>query len=131
MMPTHTATASGAVGIGRAALGDPAGAVDAFEESLHTSGEHLVMFRCWGHARLALVMLDANRLAEAATHVRQALASGLGPAQYEARLARCELAVRRADDDAGALVQEALSLAVDGGHAVTAVRLEQLRRLVS
>jgi len=122
-----TAMTSSAVGIARAALGDPAGAVAAFEESLRVSGEHLVMFRCWGHARLAMVLLDQGRVDEAAGHVAQALASGPGLAQYYARLARCELAVRREDDGAGALIDEALELAVKGGHAVTASRLMQLR----
>jgi hypothetical protein len=51
--------------------------------------------------------------------------------QYEARLAKCELAVRRGDEDAGALIEEALALALEGGHAVTAVRLEKLRGLDS
>ena len=124
-----TATTSGAVGIARAALGDLAGAVTAFEESLRASGEHLVMFRCWGHARLALVLLGQGKIDQAATHVHQALGAGPGLAQYYARLARCELAVRRDEDDARALIEEALALAVTGGHAVTATRLEQLAEL--
>ena len=123
------ATTSLAVGVARAALGDPAGAIAAFEESLRISGEHLVMFRCWGQARLALVLLDQDRLDEAAVHIEQALTEGPSLARYETRLARCELAVRRGDADAGALIEEALGLAVEGGHAVTAARLEELREL--
>ncbi len=120
-----------AVGLARAALGDPTGAIAAFEESLRTSGEHLVMFRCWGQARLALVLLDLDRLDEAATHIDRALVAGPILSRYESRLARCELAVRRGDDDAGALIEEALAVAVKGGHALTAARLEQLWELIN
>jgi tetratricopeptide (TPR) repeat protein len=112
-------------------LGDLTGAATAFEESLRTSGEHLVMFRCWGHARLALALLEQGRLDKAATHIDQALASGPGLAQYYARLARCELAVRRDDDDAEELVEEALAHAVEGGHGLTAARLKHLRDLIT
>ncbi len=125
------ATTSLALGVAHAALDHPVDAIAAFQESLRISGAHLnVLFRCWGHARLALVLLDQGRLDDAATHIDEALALGPDLAQYEARLARCELAVRRHDNDAGALVDEALELAVAGGHAVTAVRLEQLRELI-
>ncbi|MFC5730262.1 hypothetical protein [Nocardioides vastitatis] len=41
------------------------------------------------------------------------------------------MSVRRADDDAGALVDGALELAVAGGHAVTAARLKRLRELTT
>lgn len=126
-----TATTSLAMGLAHAALGNRAGAIAAFHESLRASGEHLVMFRCWGRARLALVLIDQDRLDEAATHVDQALASGPGLARYEARLARCELGVRRGDDDVGALIEEALALAVKGGHVVTASRLKQLGELIT
>ena len=78
-----------------------------------------------------MVLLDQGRLDDAATHVDEALALGPDLAQYEARLARCELAVRRDDHDAGTLVDEALELAVAGGHAVTAARLKQLRELIT
>ncbi len=126
------ATTSLALGVAHAALGHTADAVAAFEESLQISGEHLnVLFRCWGHARLAVVLLDQGRLADAATHVDEALALGPDLAQYEARLARCELAVRRNDDDAGALIEKALVAAAKGGHAVTMDRLNQLRKLIT
>jgi DNA-binding SARP family transcriptional activator len=125
------ATTSLALGVAQVALGRPADAIAAFQESLRISGEHLVLFRCWGKARLALVLLDQDRLDDAATHVDEALARGPDLAQYEVRLARCELAVRRADHDAGALVDEALELAVAGGHAVTEARLEQLRERIT
>lgn len=125
------AATSLAMGVAHAALDHPADAIAALQESLRISGEHHVMFRCWGLARLALVLLDQDRLDDAATHVDQALALGPDLARYEGRLARCELAVRRGDDDAGSLIDEALELAVAGGHAMTAHRLEELRRTVT
>ncbi len=125
------ATTTLALGMAHAALGHPVDAIAAFEESLRISGEHLVMFRCWGQARLALVLLDQDRLDDAATRVDQALALGPDLARYEARLARCELAVRRDDDAAAALIDEALAVATKGGHALTAGRLEQLRELIT
>ncbi len=125
-------TTSLALGVAHVALGHPADAIAAFEESLRISGEHQnVLFRCWGQARLALVLIDQGRLDEAATHIDQALAVGPSLSRYETRLARCELAVRRGDDVAGALIEEALTLAVEGGHALTAARLERLRELAS
>jgi tetratricopeptide (TPR) repeat protein len=66
-----------ALGVAHAALGRPADAIAAFQESLRISGEHLnVLFRSWGQARLALVLLDQDRLDDAATHVDEALALG-------------------------------------------------------
>lgn len=103
------------------------GAISAFEESLRTSGEHLVMFRCWGHARLALVLLTQKKYDVAAAHVQEALATGPGLAQYEARLAQCELAVEPRQENVSSLVDKAHRLAVAGGHAVSALRLGRLR----
>jgi len=120
-----------ALGTAHAALGHTADAAAAYEESLRTSGEHLVMFRCWADARLALVLLTQDLLDEASHHVDQALAGGPNLARYDARLARCELAVRRDDEDAAALVEEALAVAVAGGHALTAGRLAELRGLIT
>ena len=125
------ATTSLAVGVAHAALGDHAAAIAAFQESLRISGESFVMFRCWGQARLAQVLLEQGRLDEAAIHIDRALAAGPDLARYESRLARCELAVRGGDHDAEALIEEALAIAVRGGHAVTATRLQQLRELIT
>lgn len=121
-----TATTAGALGVARAALGDLGGAVLALEESLRVSGEYLVMFRCWGHARLAQVLLAQDRVEEAGRHVEQALATGPGLAQHEARLAQCEVSVRRGDAGAGALIESALQHALASGHAMSAKRLRQL-----
>ena len=72
------ATTLRALGVAHAALGHLADARAAFEESVRISGEHLVLFRCWGHARLALVLLAEGRVEAAATHVAEALATGPG-----------------------------------------------------
>ena len=82
-----TATTSAAAGIARFALGDLAGAAEAFEESQRANGEHLLMFRSWGHARLGMVRLEQGRLDLAADHVAEALMSGPELSQYYARLA--------------------------------------------
>lgn len=92
--------------------------------------EHLVMFNCWAQSRLALVLLAQKKYDAAAAHVQEALATGPGLAQYEARLAQCELAVKRRQETASSLVDEARRLAVAGGHAVSATRLGQLRDAV-
>lgn len=115
-----------ALGVARRASGDFEGAAAAFEESIEESGEPLVMFRCWGHARLALALLDQGRSDEAALHVAQALAIGPELSQYEARFAQCALAVHRGDADAGALVDDALRRAVAGGHQSSATLLREL-----
>jgi DNA-binding SARP family transcriptional activator len=116
-----------AQGLSRAALGDLPGAAAAFEESLRTS-EHLIFFASWAHARLAQVLLTQGHLEAAASHVEEALAVAPGLTQYEARLARCELAVRQGDEHAIELLDEALRLAVEGGHVVSADRLRELTR---
>ncbi|WP_322937774.1 BTAD domain-containing putative transcriptional regulator [Nocardioides bizhenqiangii] len=121
-----TATTLRALGIARAALGDLDGARAAFEESVRTSGEHLLMFRSWGHSRLALVHVAEGHPDAAAPHVAEALATGPGLALYEARLAECELAVARGDDGSAPLVRDAHQRAVTGGHAVSAQRLAAL-----
>lgn len=121
-----TAATLSALGVSRKALGDLTGAAAAFEECLGTS-EHLVMFNSWAHSRLALLLLAQEKYDAAAAHVQEALATGPGLAQYEARLAQCELAVKRRQENASSLVDKARRLAVAGGHAVSALRLGQLR----
>lgn len=120
-----TATALRALGVARQAEGDLSGAHDAFRRSLATS-EHLPLFASWAHARLALVMVAAGRLDEAATHVTPALATGPPLGHYEARLARCELAVARREPDAATLIADASDRARTGGHRVSLERLETL-----
>lgn len=122
-----TAATLMAIGIARQALGDLPGAADAFEEGVRRS-DHLSLIASWARSRLAFVRLTQGRLDEAAGHVRKALAAP-GLAQYEARLAQCELAVLKGDPEAPALIDEAFQLAVVGGHAVSAQRLAQLRDL--
>lgn len=122
-----TATNLLARGVARAALGDLPGSAAAFEESLSVSGEHLIMFRCWGHARLARVLLARGHVEEADRHVHLALESSPELAQYEARLAQCEVSVRRGEAGAGALVETALQRALAGGHVMSATRLTQLQ----
>lgn len=120
-----TATGLRARGIALEELGDVRGAEAAFRGSLEIS-EHLSLFKCWGHARLASLLVRRARPDEAAHHVSRALSSGPPLSQYEARLAQCELAVARAEPGADRLIAEALSRAADGGHRVSQTVLAQL-----
>ncbi len=117
------------LGLCRHALDDLDAATSAFQECLAIS-EHLAPFRSWACARMALATLVRGDLEEASHHVDEALAAGWGLTLYEARWAQCELAVRRGDNEAGTLVDQALELAVSGGHLSSAARLECLRAQV-
>jgi DNA-binding SARP family transcriptional activator len=121
-----TAATLCALGLCRHALEDPDAATEAYEESIAISGP-MVWFRSWAGARLALVALARGDWEGASEHVDDALAVGSRLTLYEARLAQCELAVRRVDKEAGTLIDQALELAVTGGHLRSAARLEQLR----
>jgi len=122
-----TATALRGLGIAREAAGDLAAAEDAFRQSADTSA-HLPLFACWAHARLALALVAAGRLDEAADHVDIALVTGPPVGRYEARLAGCALAVARGDRDAGALVDDAIERAAGGGHQASLTLLRDLSR---
>ena len=115
-----------AVGLSRHALGEPDAAMTAFGECLAIS-EDMFWFRAWASSRMALVRLGSGDCERAARHVDDALAAAWGLTTYEARLAQCELAVRRGDDEAGKLIRQAIEHAVKGGHLSSAARLEQLR----
>jgi hypothetical protein len=86
------------------------------------------LFACWAHARLALVLIYRGRLDAAAKHVDEALATGPPVGQYEARLARCELAAARGEPHTAELIAEATELAAAGGHRASLPRLAELRR---
>ncbi|MPY81255.1 MAG: tetratricopeptide repeat protein, partial [Actinophytocola sp.] len=120
-----TATAHRALGITLAAAGDLADAEAAFRQMLEHS-THFPLFQCWAHARLALVLTDTGRLDEAAEHVDIAVVTGPPLGHYEARLAACALAVRRAQPDAPALVADAIRHAESGGHHASLALLRQL-----
>ncbi|MFL6023103.1 MAG: ATP-binding protein, partial [Marmoricola sp.] len=115
-----------AQGFVRAAAGDLAGAAAAFEESLAMIQEENRIFAGWAHSRLAQTYLRQARVEEAAVQVEAALDTRIGLQLYEARLARCELAVVRGDADRAALIEDARRRAVEGGHFASAQRLDQL-----
>jgi DNA-binding SARP family transcriptional activator len=121
-----TATALCGRGTALHAAGDPAGAEAAFRESLDLSA-HLPLFACWAHSRLSLVLLTQGRMDEAAEQVDEALRTGPPVGQYEARVARCELAFARGVPGAAALIDEAIDLATTGGHRACLPRLHVLR----
>ena len=115
-----------ALGLCRYALEDPDDATEALEEAIAISGP-MVWFRSWAGARLTMVALARGDWESASRHVDDALAVASGLPLYEARLARCELAVSRGDVETGTLIDQALELAVTGGHLSSAARLEELR----
>lgn len=114
------------LGVARRAVGEHGGAEAAFAECIDRSADQLTLFACWAHARWALSVLDRDRPDDAAPHVAQALAIGPELSQFEARLARCTLAVARGDEDAASLVADALRRAVAAGHESSASQLREL-----
>jgi hypothetical protein len=58
--------------------------------------------------------------------VHRALTEGPALAQYEARLARAELACARRRPEAAAIAADAARLARAGGHLASVPRLEEL-----
>lgn len=110
-----TATTLRARGVAHQAAGDTVAALTAFRASLAAS-EGLPLFECWAHARLGRVLLLAGHVAEAAGHVEAALRQGPPLGRYEARLARCALAVARDEPGAAPLIDDAITRARRGGH---------------
>ena len=97
------------------------------EESLREASrlaERLPLFSPWVSARLACVLIAGGSLAAAEPLVAGPLPGTL--MDYEARLARAELAVARGDADATATTTEALALAEEAGHLSSARQLRQL-----
>jgi DNA-binding SARP family transcriptional activator len=117
-----TATAYRALGIAREAAGQPSEALAAFRCSLEIS-EHLNLFASWAAARVALVLISLDRLAEAAPLVQRALAEGPPLGHFEARLAEVELAAARNDPAASELARSALEQADDAGMRQSRERL--------
>ena len=93
--------------------------------SLHKS-QHLPLFSSWAHARLALVLVAMGRLEEATTHVDRALAMGPPLGQFEARVARCVLAVVRRQPNTSEMLQDAVHRATAGSHRASQARLSML-----
>jgi tetratricopeptide (TPR) repeat protein len=89
-----TATALRALGLALRAGGDLPAAAGAFTRSLETASGGLTLFSSWAAAQLALTAIACGEAGTAAPLVHRALAEGPALAQYEARLARAELAPR-------------------------------------
>jgi DNA-binding SARP family transcriptional activator/tetratricopeptide (TPR) repeat protein len=88
--------------------------------------ERLPLFSPWVSARLASVLIAQGALGAAESLVAHPLPGTL--MDFEARLARAELATARGDPDAAETVAEALALAEEAGHLFSANRLRQLLR---
>ncbi len=120
-----TATAWRATGIAHQSAGDLDRALAAFFESLAVS-EHLDLFASWAASRAASVLIALGRLDDAAPLVERALGQGPPLGQYEARLARAELAAARFDEIAVAVAVDALRFADAGGVQQGRARLVEL-----
>ncbi len=114
-----------ALGIAQLGNGDLPAAEESFRRSLR-AGERLPPFTSGAHAGLGTVLVRSGRIDEAAAHVDAALRTGPPLGHYEARLARCQLAVARHDPDADALLADAVDRATRGGHLASRSRLTSL-----
>jgi len=121
-----TATALRALGIALRTGGDLPAAAEAFRRSLDTASGGLTLFSSWAAAQLALTSIAGGDPAAAGQLVHRALTEGPALAQYEARLARAELACVRRWPDAAAVAADAARLARAGGHLASVPRLEEL-----
>jgi DNA-binding SARP family transcriptional activator len=86
--------------------------------------ERLPLFSPWVSARLASVLIARGDLSAAESFVAHPLPGTV--MDFEARLARIELAIARGDPDATKRVAQALALAEEAGHLFSASRLRQL-----
>jgi tetratricopeptide (TPR) repeat protein len=86
--------------------------------------ERLPLFAPWVSARLASVLIAQGALSAAESFVAHPLPGTV--MDFEARLARAELAMARGDPDAMATAVQALALAEEAGHLFSAGRLRQL-----
>ncbi len=121
-----TATALRALGIALRTGGDLPAAAEAFRRSLDTASGGLTLFSSWAAAQLALTVIAGGDAGAAGPLVHRALTEGPALAQYEARLARAELACARRWRDAAAVAAHAARLARAGGHLASVPRLEEL-----
>ena len=121
-----TATALRALGIALRTGGDLPGAAESFRRSLDTASGGLTLFSSWAAAQLALTVIAGGDPAAAGPLVHRALTEGPALAQYEARLARAELACARRRPEAAAIAADAARLARAGGHLASVPRLEEL-----
>lgn len=113
------ATANLALGLARAAAGEPDLAESAYRAALRLS-QSLPLFRGWAAARLARLHLQHRRIDDAVPLVDLAAQAPPALGGYEARLAKVELLHARHDPHADRARQHALALAHGGGHLASA-----------
>jgi DNA-binding SARP family transcriptional activator/tetratricopeptide (TPR) repeat protein len=122
-----TATSLRALGIALTGRSDLDGACAAFTRSLQLS-DGLSLFGSWAASRLARTLIAQGEVARAVPYTEQALAVGPPLAQYEARLARAELAAAREEPSLADLVADAVRRAEEGGACACVEPLRQLLR---
>ncbi|MBO0776665.1 MAG: tetratricopeptide repeat protein, partial [Actinobacteria bacterium] len=121
-----TAAAHRGLGIACEAAGLPGRAESAYRRSLRAA-ERNPAFRAWAAARLGALLARQGRSAEAAPHVRAAIADGTPLTRHEARWARAELLSGQGDDEAcREAAAAALGRARDDGYLILVPRLREL-----
>jgi DNA-binding SARP family transcriptional activator len=113
------------VGRAKLALGDHTGAERAFAEGLEAA-RNMPIFASANATGLALSLTHRGQLDAARHQLALALAECTPETIYEGRLAEAELAVASEDPNAGRIVQEAMSMAEEGGYLVSLPRLREL-----
>jgi DNA-binding SARP family transcriptional activator len=113
------------LGLAHLANGDLGAAENVLRRALETAAG-VPVFTTWAAARLARMLIKADRLAEAGEFVQQALAQPVASALFEARLAHVELIAARNGAEFEAVARDALTLATRSGHLASARRLREL-----
>ena len=120
------AAAHRGLGIACEAAGLDDRAESAYRRSLQAA-EGIPFFRAWASARLGALLARQGRPAEAAPHVRVALAGGSPLTRHEARWAHAELLATQGDDQARRETSEAsLGQARSDGYLILVPRLREL-----
>ncbi len=121
-----TAAAHRGLGIACEAAGLPGRAEAAYRRSLEAA-EGIALFRAWAAARLGAFLARQGRSAEAAAHVKAALAGGTPLTRHEARWARAEVLASQGEEEAcRAAATAALDQARADGYLILVPRLREL-----
>jgi DNA-binding SARP family transcriptional activator/tetratricopeptide (TPR) repeat protein len=117
---------TGLIGLGSVlhAEGSPEEARSALASALDASSD-MPIFISSAAVRLAPVLIDLGEL-EAADDLHRLVMNGPEMPKFECRLSMARLAFLRGDPGAEELAREALALALEAGHLLSARRLEQL-----
>lgn len=120
-----TAASLRGLGIAWQAAGDLERAEEALRGSL-CAAQALPLFAAWASARLGLVLVGQERLAEAEPFIGTALTGGVPLTRHEARWAQAELLCARGDSTGPELAAVALRSAREARYLALVPRLAEL-----